>query len=388
MRLPVETFIEIAPHPLLCQAVQHAGRRTARTLALPSMRRGERVDAVALQGLASLYTRGASPEWTEVLGPTAPVRLPTRVWSEETFPIADTRLHANAATARAEGAHPWLDTPWSPPGRHDEAVFRTVVSLEGSPWLGDHRVQGEAIFPAAGYVELAISALRMRFPDRARRVELTAMRFAQAHFLDADRRASLDVVLRQESHAQGSVEFYARAPGDDAPRRIAWASYALDGDERGPVRDTPAATDGASTTALYLALRRAGLEYGATFQGLTRAGHDRDGAVVGTLAAPEGITADLERFAFHPAMLDAAFHTCFAAIDTRDTHLPVSFGRVRIYGDASRAAHVRSEVRETAGGFEANVSVCADDGTVLVTVDGMRADAMQRSEAEVLREFG
>ena len=42
----------------------------------------------------------------------------------------------------------------------DTLEFRNVFSLDDIPWLRDHKVNGETIFPAAGYISMAIEAIR------------------------------------------------------------------------------------------------------------------------------------------------------------------------------------------------------------------------------------
>lgn len=60
------------------------------------------------------------------------------------------------------------------------AQWRNVIRLEELPWLEDHKIDGQAIFPAAGMVVMAMEALRQLVGDTAR---LGTIQIKDASFL-------------------------------------------------------------------------------------------------------------------------------------------------------------------------------------------------------------
>lgn len=386
----IETFIEISSHPLLCQSISHSKRRTPQTIAVPTLRRGETVRGVAMQSLVELYIRGAQVAWKEALGDAPLARLARRVWLEESYPIDFTRRARRAASLGSTNEHPWLAEPWSPPGRDDEAVFRTRVSLDVSPWLVDHQVQSEVIFPAAGYLELAVSALRRLFPRRAQRVELRNVTFSKPLFLDAERGSSLEMLVRHEGGgAFGSFEFYGRNNAPDAqPLRLASGEFGWSFDAQTRSFAPSVSPPTGSAEPLYAAFQRVGMEYGPAFRGVSRVERRDDGCALASLSAPAGILDELSDFAFHPALLDAAFQSCLSALpDLSNTYLPVALGTLHVISAARQNSLVSSRVRETDTGFEADIRIASEDGELLAEVKGLRADALRRTESEVLREI-
>jgi thioester reductase-like protein len=372
----IELFVELSAHPLLCQAVAHSARRTPRTLAVPSMRRAEPVLSVAIQSLGTLYARGVMPTWSTVLGEAPRVRLPPRVWSDETHPVDFTR---RTRSARESSGHPWLAEGWTPPERPEEVVFRTGVSLNTSPWLIDHRVQGEVVFPAAGYVELATAAVASLFTSRAGYVELRDLHFERALFLDETATTTLDLVVRHEGATGGSFEFHGRSARESSTQRIAQGSFAWCDipQETRSIAPVVLADDATTTQSLYHDLRRVGMEYGPTFQGLTRIDRTEHGRVTAIVAAPVGIADELAAFRFHPALLDAAFQACLAGIgDLSVTHLPVAIDLVRVLACATRESRVSVCVTDEATGFVADLRVRDARGMPLVDVKGLRAKAI------------
>jgi thioester reductase-like protein len=384
----IETFVEISPHPLLCQAVLHSSRRTPRVMAVPSMRRGEPVRNVATKSLGELYKQGASVEWRGVIGDAELVRLPRRVWLDEAYPVDFARHGRRGAPAGASQGHPWLTEPWSPPGRDDEAVFRTTVSLETSAWLTDHQVQGEVIFPAAGYIELAVSAVARLFAGRAGHVTLSGVSFERAHFLGGERRPSLELLIRREGGTLGSFEFYGRDDADAPQHRLASGAFRWSDETSRPQVEAPSRVQGDDATRFYDSLRRIGMEYGPSFQGIARARREEGGEVVAELLAPPWIADEVSEFTFHPSMLDAAFQSClFALGETSASHLPVALKEIRVWPGLCREARVSTHVTTSGAGFDADLRVFSSEGEVLVELKGLRADALERPEGEVLRDI-
>lgn len=384
----IETFVEISPHPLLCQSVLHSSRRTPRVVAVPSMRRGEPVRNVATRSLGELYKQGAPIEWRGVIGDAELVRLPRRVWLDESYPVDFARHGRRGAPAGASQGHPWLAEPWSPPGRDDEAVFRTTVSLETSAWLADHQVQGEVIFPAAGYIELAVAAVARLFAGRAGHVTLSGVSFERALFLGSERRPSLELLIRREGGTLGGFEFYSRDSADAPPHRL--ASGAFRWSDEAPPLDTaaPPPAQGEDATRLYDSLRRIGMEYGPSFQGISRTQRGESGEVVADLLAPPWIADELGDFAFHPCMLDAAFQSCLVALgETSSSHLPVALKEIRVWPGLRREARACARVTSSGAGFDADLRVFSSEGSVLVELKGLHADALERPEGEALRDI-
>jgi acyl transferase domain-containing protein len=85
----------------------------------------------------------------------------------------------------------------------DTHVFEGEVSLEGVPFLTDHRVQGRAVFPAAAYAELALGAKRAAFGRSP--VALENLEYESPILLDEGKRVRIQVCL--ETTGEGSFQF-------------------------------------------------------------------------------------------------------------------------------------------------------------------------------------
>ncbi len=94
-----DTFLELAPHPVLCASIGHTlTRHHHHGVALPSLRRGEDDRTVLLKALGGLYVHGYPVAW-ERLYPNGGrcVRLPSYAWDRQRY------WHEGSPTAMWDG---------------------------------------------------------------------------------------------------------------------------------------------------------------------------------------------------------------------------------------------------------------------------------------------
>src|SRR5260221_1273122 len=91
---------------------------------------------------------------------------------------------------------------------------------------------------------------------------------------------------------------------------------------------------------LYDVLAEAGLEYGPAFQGLTAAWREGE-QVYAEVSLPEEVAHEAERFAIHPALLDAALHSIGLVKEgSSEIELPFSWGGVSLHAEGPRELRV------------------------------------------------
>jgi acyl transferase domain-containing protein len=116
------------------------------TMALNLVRKGHQVN---LSQLGS-SVKGYKPRVLTDL-PSYPWNHSIRHWSES--------RHSQAYRQRDQEPHHLLGSPV--PGTNPEAAsWRQIVRISESPWLRDHVVQGNILYPGAGYICLAIEAMK------------------------------------------------------------------------------------------------------------------------------------------------------------------------------------------------------------------------------------
>lgn len=285
---------------------------------------------------------------------------------------------------RADAHHPLLRARTT----DDAGVTRISASwpTEGTWMLDDHRTAaGEALVPGAAYLELARAALAEIGVDRP--FEIRDLTFLRP--LAAPDGGTTDVEIVLTADEQG-YRFEVRervvvgaATAEDDPsagvsgwRRTAEAALHLHRQPPAPRLDLVAEALGCPTRDGTRTHQEDHLRFGPRWDVVTRVQRG-DGVSMAWLDLPDEFAGDLDDFGLHPALVDLGTGFAMRLIEgyTGDQlWVPVGYRSVRVYGRLPRSVVARVAV--VAGSTEANgfasfnVSLCADDGQVLVHVTG------------------
>jgi myxalamid-type polyketide synthase MxaB len=403
-----EVFLEISPHPVLLGAVEQGLRHLGREgRILPSLREDEgRV--VMLGSFGALYTLGYPVDWEASGWPGSRcVRLPFYPWQRERFWLegAEAGNGRKKRVARRNGH--LLGTHLrsaADPGTH---FWEMELNTHLLPYLGDHRVQGAAVLPAASYLEMALSASAEVYGPGSHAVE--GMEFSKALFVPEDGEREVQLVLSPRMVGDASFQLYSPPAGatDGEP----WTLHA-----GGTVRLNKAAVEAtehespeavrarckeeAPAKELYEAMEEHGLQYGPSFRGVERIWR-RNGEAIGRLRVPDAVASEASAYRIHPAVLDACFQVLAATLagddaDEGEIYLPVRLGELRLLGDPATGvwshALLRSEVGEgITGALEGDVFLLDDAGQVILEARGLRLQALkanpERGSAEDLDDW-
>ncbi len=356
-------FVEVGPHPALSPALAETLGASRHARVVPTLVRGV-PDAEALAAtLAALWVGGARPRW-EVAAPGGrPIPLPRYAWDREV-------LWREGETTRRDlhgtDEHPLLQARAFGP----ELRWLTELRAPLVPYLGDHRLDGRVVFPAAGYVEAALAVAR----EDGRPTALEDL--ALADRLDCALRPALRVELER---ASGRITFLA----GDAVRDRDWALLAtcrlVSPEPGGPV--APGTTGSpVDLGALYEAFADLGVDYGPAFRTLRGLEVGQDGFAASlALAPPEA--AEAGRYLVHPALLDGALQALAlaGAGAGHDVYLPVRIARVCLATPLGASAEAIGRVTERGErGFWGTITLLGQDGAPALELAGVR---LQRAPA-------
>lgn len=174
----IDVIVEIGPHAALQgpikQTLTHIKKNEDATY-MTAIRRGEPADATALQLAGALWSRGAdvkldltnslksSPASFVPLSdmPKYPWNHETRYWHEAAPSKSHRFRHAPRTDLLGYPVHEFsmLQPRW-----------KNIIYLAELPWISDHKVRGNDVFPAAGMVCAALEAAR-QIADKSRVVE-------------------------------------------------------------------------------------------------------------------------------------------------------------------------------------------------------------------------
>jgi acyl transferase domain-containing protein/SAM-dependent methyltransferase/acyl carrier protein len=387
-------FLEISPHPVLSSSVaETALGRSKRVKVVASLRRNEEERAQMLKSLGALYAVGRPLDWDSQQGePGRFVRLPTYPWQHEHF------WHESEESQQARlglrDHHPLLGAPLKSPA----PSWSSNLDPNWLPWLNDHKVQGAVLVPGMAYLELALAAGKEAHGTGPYVVE--EIKFVKACFLPKGQARYLQTIYQPHD---SSFHIHTQVQESGQP----WVLHATGvvrsrQEEPPPVQFTPEQLQQrclgeVGTADCYEALKKIGLDYGPTFQGIEHLWLG-DGEALGRIAAPPEVAAELDKYHFHPALLDACLQVTLGTVsnlrrvnDTaRGVYLPVEIEEVRVYARPGPRVWSHAKLTEiNRQGLSAQVHVFDENGALLLEMNGLRCQyvGVDGGEAEALDDL-
>ena len=383
----IDTFVEIAPHPVLSASIlECAGDRAAAIGVVASLRRGQPERFTMSAALGTLWTRGVAIDWSAFLGDAGPpVSLPPYAWQRKRFWLAPRRVdRTHHPETPGSVVHPLLgrrlDSPLLP--KQFEAEFDSTVL----PFVSDHRVLGSAVLPATAFIETALAAA----PEILGPGEYTIESLELERLL-APAPGEPCIIQNVIYHAgpdAAILEVHSRgdAPGEPWKRharaRLIRESGRGTGNGHEDLDEAAGRCgDVQEGAAFYETMGRAGIEFGPRFRGIDRiclGGRD----AVAAVSRPRVLVTEQDRFHFHPALLDAFLQPlgwlCLrSGVEGQGNglFLPVAMERVRVRTTAEDRFRVHASLRglKQEGEDEiADVRVYDAKGRFVASLEGVR----------------
>ncbi|KAI9927146.1 hypothetical protein MW887_003529 [Aspergillus wentii] len=328
--------------------------------------------------------------------------LPTYGWNHAKY-WAQSRLAT--AYLQRKYRHFLLGVP-QPDSTQQTNRWRHFLRLSEVPWLADHRIQGSTVFPAAGYVSLAVEAGFRAFEGEQRSIRRVVLH-----------NVTIKSALKLTENEPGvEIVFELRSissTGASASWQFLLCSYNAEGQSREHCNGTISIELGSpmslrqgrkhdklarqientgrivSCMSLYEKLSGIGLQYSGRFMLPDGRIDSSPGFATASLSwgQSSSVNQEEDQCLLDPAFLDTSFHPIFAAIEAANAHpltgalLPTSFRTMEISGLALdnedrrflADARVLAEAKQISSrSVEANHEICTSDGaTSLVSLDGL-----------------
>ncbi len=336
-----DTFVEIAPHPVLARPIGETAADAGRPVTVVSSMRRSRAEAAGLlSALGELYTAGVPLRWEALYpGVVAHADVPRHGWEHQSFPLARLAPGGPRPSARTSAGAGALGRPIRVGVDPSLRLWSLEVDLGAAPEIADHLVDGTAVVPGAYWLTAAAAAAAAEGrPGSA--VELVDVTFTQP--CPASRDAANEPQLALHPGEAGSATFTVTSwpPGQPA---LTHAQGVLRGEAGAPPPAMPAPEQAAQgldplrVDEFYARLAAAGLRYGPRMRSLDRLwsgagqalGRARPLAVSPQWAG--GGPGDAAA-ALHPALLDGCLQVVAAAdtgvVREGSVPVPVRVGRV------------------------------------------------------------
>lgn len=392
----VDFFLEIGPHSALSaplkQIIQADVKLKAADIEYASVLVREK-DAIscALDAMAKLASLNYSLNFESInrqevannqRSPRLLVDLPSYSWNHTRSYWAEPRMsktYRHRETPRTDllGAADNVACPFEP-------RWRNYLRVSEIPWLMDHKIQSDIVFPAAGYICIAIEAAMQLVTDTGEISALTLREISIRSALIIPETTGIETMTSlhrlSNEHANRSLPGY-NFHVYSVSKENRWTEHCTGIVQMEKEHDD---TDGTKISALggsvmlpecdsanisvvdvdhlYERLRHVGLDYGLCFANLTSAHTTVKGTCFAEITIPNTAAVMPMQFEhpllIHPCTLDSMFHAIFATLTDsasldKGPLIPVSIENIRIAtsigSHAGEVLSTRTHVRAGAG---------------------------------------
>ncbi|MFE3255389.1 SDR family NAD(P)-dependent oxidoreductase [Nocardia sp. NPDC059091] len=357
----VTAYLEVGPDATLIAMAGESLPGDEQALLVSGLRRGRGEVDTFLAALAELYSAGIDVDFGTLSAGGRCIELPTYPFQRQRFWLYAGDTGRPSALGLAEAAHPLLGAEVEIADTSG-TVFTGLLSLARHRWLADHVVAGNVLLPGTAFVELALWA-----GARAGAPSVGELMLEAPLILSENDTVQLQVLVGDRvQDGTRSVAIHSRIATEPWIRHaVGILTAEVSARLSDPGEWPPSEADELDIDLLYDRLADARLQYGPAFRGVRRAwrrGEELFAEI--DLDSTEG-----DKFAVHPAHLDAALHVAVFAGTLGDgdtTRLPFAWNGIHLH--SAGASRLRVHVRP-AGAEAIALTVTDPGGRPVVSVD-------------------
>ena len=391
----VTVFLEIGPHPVLSTSIFSAPRQPVKTIRSRWLPCGV---MRAIGRTCCVRSRGFGPKARNRVGPicslTKPPSLPSRVTRGSGNAIGTSPRRVRLIVLHQRRTHCWV-----PGCRAPLPHWENKLAATHPKFLGDHRVRGNVVFPATGYIEMGLAAALTLYSEDLPLLE--NVRFEKALFLKDKKwhRIALEVDL------QGVFTIHAKQ-NDDEDHWVLHARGEVKARRMNAPISPPLATlrercrTTVSTAEFYGHLADIGLDYGGSFRGIAGI-QISAGCAIGELELSTDVLQQRTSYLLHPAALDACLQALIATFPgfergaLKNLYLPVEVSEISVFQPFALPATVFAVLSHTTSNlmlgdltlFAANGGVIASMRSIACRPVGDLESALQSRLRDRLCEY-
>ncbi|GFF99742.1 nonribosomal peptide synthetase 14 [Aspergillus udagawae] len=313
-------FLEIGPHSVLSGPLRQIFTyKSSDSVYLPTLIKSESQARCLLKTAGQLYLHGHPVDFQAVNGKGNIVtNLPAYPWDRKSLNWQESRLSRNWRF-RAHPNHELLGSRMLE-ASDLEPGWRNILNTRNVPWLLDHRVSGEVVFPCAGYIAMIHEAMR----QLSNNIECTIQNLSMPTPLILPLSDPIELLttarhVRVNDHVESEWYEFAIMSYDGTE----WIRHAFGRAKSGvnkvdsELREPQVFPRRVSSELWYRMLEKVGLNYGPTFRGMQDITADPSRCV-----AAASMRGRQDGKAVHPTVIDECLQLfTVAACKGRAVHM-------------------------------------------------------------------
>jgi len=342
-----EAFIEIGPHPVLANSIKECLETVGLQGFITSSLRRKQIETEAINNTwVSLFVNGINISFEQVTPVRDFVKLPLYVWQKEKYWMESKEgKHDRLPSIH----HPILGHKTNTP--HDSWENEFNLNHNHLSFIEDHKIDGSIVFPGAGYVDMALSAVKELYGDGCS-LKVKQIEFKKAFFLKHDQ--NYETKLEYNRH-NGQFHIFSREIKQETVTQ--WdehsTGYVVPKNKSinprlnlNELKET--ISEEVSKETCYRHFENLGLHYGPTFQGIERLWRDHNTSLA-KIEVNSLFIDDLSNYVTHPAILDLCFQVMAATLpmdNNPKVYMPVEVGQGEVFKALKPSMWVYSKLTE------------------------------------------
>ncbi|HKR23299.1 MAG TPA: acyltransferase domain-containing protein, partial [Pyrinomonadaceae bacterium] len=389
-------FLEIAPHAALTPDIEACLKSSNDSAkAIPTLRRDNDERSMLLRSLGALYTSGRTINWEHVYRERGrQVRLPSYPWQRKRYWIQSNGNSASATQLRpqSKSLHPLLGSRLQTP----VCTFESHLTTASLAHLNHHLIDGQVVFPAAGYMEMALAAAHEHFGQGSHVIRDLVF---HGPLILANVPRTVQLTLVPDNSERVTVQIFS------LDEQGSWTLHAAGNISRSRTCENNSIDNVRANFDDEMSIEEFGSRlsnygFAGEIRGLQRLWQKNGEALAELRLAPE-LVDQLHSYRVHPFLLDTALQTLLAALpedgedDGDDVFLSTSVARFAFHSSpgAELWSHVTVLPHEASDRVHrtVNVQLYNSEGALVAEVEGLalRRVALRalRTEASSLSEY-
>jgi len=396
-----EVFLEVSSHPVLIQSMKECLQSQTPFLTLGSIKRKQDEILSLSQTIGELYTYGYPLNWKAFVSGSV-VKLPrypwqkTSYWRESDISKMD-RIGSHAIrTQVVKDEHPLLGARLDLASR--DSVWENQLNYDNLTYLQGHKIQDSMIFPAAGYVEMAITAASKK---ASQQIEIENISLIQAlTYQNTPTRTQF--VLSDNTFSIFSEKQKKNAVSDWALLASGSVSVkaGLNGEKQAPlmlITSPESCSLNVDSDELYQQFSAVGLNYFDEFRKIV----DFKRNATDSISQIEISHANAAPYSLYPPLLDNGFQSLLGIVihqlaenDEELVVLPTQIEKITFHPAFEIASMAEAPVITCHSQIDTldnqqlsgNIAFYGEDGTLLLEVTGLRCILLAKKKWDMLAQ--
>ncbi|WP_162052188.1 type I polyketide synthase [Gloeothece verrucosa] len=387
-------FIEIGPKPVLLgmgrRCLPDSNPKEA-LFWLPSLRPNREDWQQLLETLSTVYTQGIEINWEGFDQDYCRQRLqlPTYPWQRQSYWLKSVEKKSLPQPKFNSLTHPLLGQKLYL-AESKKIHFQSQIAEHFPDYLSDHCIYQSPIFPATGYLEIALAAAKNLFKSSL--LKLTDIAVEHPLILSGEEAKTVQLVLTPEN-SQYSFQIFSLAADDEHNSEPVWTRHStgnlmlLENPQPLPARQNLETLLAQHPTAIsiedyYRTLHERGMDYGPCFQAIERL-YQGQGSALGRIQLPEKLILQAQEYQFHPVLLDACLQILGAALTDEEQKacLPVAIEQFSLYQPPQTHLWSYVQMRSPNGSRQnlvADLVLFDDTGANIAKIEGLYLKRVSR----------